>query len=183
MIIDLYLLLLAVFFIEFLVFTAYFYSILFLGRAPFISTGGKVIKKIVSRLSVKDNSVVYELGSGKAEFLCVMEKKFPNIKALTGFETFIFPYLISKFQIVITDSKIKILKKNFFKTNLGQADVIYCYLNNNMMMALKEKFQKECKSGAQVISYQFPIPDLKPSEVLEVGENNISDKAYLYKFE
>ena len=156
-----------------------FFQIALGGYAPIISTKNKVIKRIMKEISPKDGCAVYELGCGNAGFLKAMENKFPNIKKLTGIEYFFLPYLIGKIQTSLRKSKIKIIKKNCLRLNMGEADIIYCFLSKPMMAKLKEKFKKECKAGTQIISYQFRLPDLKPKKIVDL-KNNEKKKIYFY---
>jgi len=45
------------------------------------------------------------------------------------------------------------------------------------MPKLQEKFQVEMKDNAQVLACRFPLPDWKPSKVIEEG----IDSVWLYK--
>jgi hypothetical protein len=48
--------------------------------------------------------------------------------------------------------------KNFYKENLSEFDVIYCFLTPMAMKRLKDKFERELKPGARVVSYAFQVP-------------------------
>ncbi len=157
-----------------------FSYIVFSGYAPFFATSGKILDRIVGELDIKDGATIYELGCGRAGFLRRVEKKFPRMSKLMGVEYFFIPFIIAGIQLALQKSKIKILKKNLFNVNLKEADVIYCFLNKQAMKKLKEKFLKECKRGAQIISYQFSLPDMAPGKVIDINENN-RDKVYFYK--
>ena len=71
-----------------------------------------------------------------------------------------------------------IQKKNLFKVNLADADVIYCYLNIEMMKKLENKFKKECKNETKIISYAFALPSLQPEKVIKMESGK---KIYFYK--
>lgn len=157
-----------------------FSGIVFGGYAPFFLTKSKVIKRITAEIKVEDGDSVYELGCGNAGFLRAIENKFPKVKELIGAEKFLLPYLIGKIQTSFLKSRIRILKKDIFNLNLRDADVIYCFLNKPMTVKLKEKFQKECEQGTQIISYQFTLPDLAPERVIDLAGNE-KDKVYFYK--
>jgi hypothetical protein len=161
-------------------FIVQFFYIVFGGYAPFFLTKNKVIKRIMDEEKFNDSDAIYELGSGNAGFLRAVENKYPNIKKLIGIEYFLAPYIIGRIQTGLLKSKIKIIKENFFHTNLKEADVIYCFLNKQMMNKLKEKFTKECKSGTKIISYQFSIPEMNPEKVIDLN-NDKKDKVYFYK--
>ncbi|MCK4554473.1 hypothetical protein KAU19_05980 [Candidatus Parcubacteria bacterium] len=155
-----------------------FFNMIFRGFAPFISTKGKVIKKILDEIDYNNGNInVYELGCGKAGFLRALEEKKPDWKFI-GVENSFLPWLIAKIQTSLNHSKIKILKKNLFHVNLAGADLIYCYLNIEMMKKLEEKFKKECKNGAMIISYSFAMPNLEPEKVVRMENGG---KIYFYR--
>lgn len=89
-----------------------FFNILFRGFAPYVSTRSEVISKIVNELDVAEGATVYELGCGKAGFLKAIEEKFPKTK-LIGVEYSFWPYFVAKLQLLMSESKIKIVKKYF----------------------------------------------------------------------
>jgi len=154
-----------------------FFNIMFRGFAPFISTKPEIIKKIVDEIKIESDAKVYELGCGKAGLLRAVEARYPQAE-LIGVEYSFWPYLIARMQISLSKSKIKIIKKNLFKVNLADADLIYCYLNLATMRKLEEKFKQECKSGTSIISYAFALPSLRPEKIVEL-ENG--EKIYFYR--
>ncbi|OGF25861.1 hypothetical protein A2331_04705 [Candidatus Falkowbacteria bacterium RIFOXYB2_FULL_34_18] len=169
-----FLILLITFFIFFVI---QFYNIVFRSYAPFISTKRNVIKKIVESLNIKEDSIIYELGCGRAGFLRAIGRKYPRAK-MFGVEYSFLPFLIAGLQDSLTNNNITILKKNFFKVDLSRADMIYCYLNLETMKRLEEKFKKECKHGAIVVSCSFPMPTVAPQKVIQEKGESI----YFYNF-
>lgn len=153
-------------------FAVQFFNILFRGYAPFVSSNPEVIRQILEEINLSENDKVYELGCGKAGFLHALSEKYPKVEVI-GVENSPLPYLIAKIQKAFKRDKIKIKFKNLFKTNITDADLVYCYLNIKTMKRLKEKFEKECKPGAKIVSYTFEIPGFKPEKVIEAGSNKI----------
>lgn len=158
-----------------------FYSLIFQGFAPFISTNDESIRKIVA--SIKDVGInldgrktIYELGCGQAGFLRALEKEYPGTK-LIGIEYNFFPYLLSKIKICLEKKKIVILRDNFFAVNLQAAALIYCYLNIATMKKLKEKFSRECQAGTIIISRGFSLPETEAVKIIR----DKSDVIYFYK--
>lgn len=159
---------LLIFLLAYLVFAiSQFYNVVFLGYAPFVSTDTETFKKIIEEIKIKDEAVVYELGCGRARFLRILEKSFPNLN-LIGIENLSSLFLITQFVRQLQNSKIVLLKEDFFKLNLSDADIVYCYLNNATMKKLGEKFKRECKAGTQIISRSFPIHEFTPKKVLTI---------------
>jgi 16S rRNA A1518/A1519 N6-dimethyltransferase RsmA/KsgA/DIM1 with predicted DNA glycosylase/AP lyase activity len=157
-------------------FIVQFYNMVFRGFAPFISSTRGLTKKILESAEIKASSKIYELGSGKATFLREAENKFPDAEFI-GIEYSFLPYLLSRMQLSLAKSKIKIKKENIFKADLHDADVIYCYLNIKTMAELEKKFMAECKPGTQIISNVFQLPNKTAEKVLEDNGN----KVYFYK--
>ncbi len=146
------------------------------GYAPFVSTGRATIKRITSEVQIKERATIYELGCGYAKFLRVMEKASPHTK-LIGVEDLLSIYLIAKIRLKLQGSRIKLLKNDFFKVELKDADLVYCYLNNATMNKLGDIFKQECKKGIQIISRSFPIPQLEPEKMIKIK----GKKVYFYK--
>ena len=133
--------------------TIQFFNILFRGYAPLISTNKNFIKKILEQNPIAKNSNVYELGCGFAWFLSEAEKKFKDAKYI-GVEYSFLVCLLAKIRLLIIKSKIKIIKQNFLKIDLSDADMIYCYLIPDIMKKLSGKIQNECKPGTIIIKIE-----------------------------
>lgn len=161
-----------VFIVYFIFFVAQFFNIMFKGYAPFISTDTETIKKIINEIKISKRPTIYELGCGRARFLRLAEKKFSQAR-LIGVENLVTIYCLNKIRLKLIGSKIDLVKADFFKINLQDADIIYCYLNNNTMEKLGVKFLKECKKGTRIVSRSFPIPQLKPNKILKIKYKNL----------
>jgi hypothetical protein len=145
----------------FLIFLATeFFNIVFLGAAPFIMTKKKIVDLISREISLLPGEKVYEVGAGFARFLQAVEKVYPKAE-FVGIEYSWPTYLIAKLLLKYKHSRIKLIRQNVFKTNLSDANLIYCYLTPGMMSNLGEKFSKECRPGTRIISYAFSIPNFE----------------------
>ena len=159
-------------------FTVQFFNILFRGYAPFIATRRKILAKIIKEVEMSQDATVYELGCGRAGFLHALRKKYPRAK-LVGIEYAFLPYVLARVQNSFARGKLEVRKKNIFGVDLNKPDIIYCYLNPGTMLTLEKKFTNECKEGAVVISYQFPLLNLKPDKVVRI--DNGKNRVYFYK--
>lgn len=155
------------------------YNLIFRGFAPFISTKSEVLKEIVNNINLQEGQIVYELGCGKAGFLHALKKRYPD-NQMIGFEYSFVPYFLAQIQNAITNSKLKIEKKNIFDVELKKADVVYCYLNPNTMEKLEEVFKTECKPGSLVVSYHYPLREKTVEKVLDVEGGK--EKIYFYRY-
>jgi trans-aconitate methyltransferase len=169
-------LILLLFFFEF--FVVQIYNLIFRGYAPFVATNKRVRTRILEEVKLEESATVIELGAGKAGFLKGVREKYKNAK-LVGVEISFVPWLIGKMQSALSGSRIEFKKENIFKTDIHEADLIYCYLNIKTMAKLEEKFSKELKTGARVISNQFHLPNKNEEKMIDMGKDG---KVWVYRF-
>ena len=53
------------------------------------------------------------------------------------------------------------MRRNIFKVDLRDADIVFCYLLNPAMGKLDAKFRNELKKGCKIISHKFKLPGWK----------------------
>lgn len=168
-----FLILLELLLLVILVFAAInFFDVVFRGFAPFFRAKPEVINTIIDNIKPGRGQIVYELGSGTANFLRGVEAKYPGVK-LIGIENSIFPYLLARLKLKKLKSQIELQKKDLYKVDLNEASIIYCYLIPTMMAKLSEKIRKECRPGTVVVSYVFSIPNLSIRKTIETKGGNI----------
>ncbi len=162
--------------IYFVFFISQFYNVTFKNYPPFVPTDRETVREIIAAVQIPEQATIYELGCGRALFLREVEKAYPKTK-LIGLENLFSLYLLTKIHLKLRRSKIELLKGDFFKVNLGNAALIYCYLNNTTMTRLGEKFKRECRSGTQIISRSFILPGFEPEKVVRIKNKPV----YFYK--
>ena len=68
---------------------------------------------------------------------------------------------------------------DYQKINFADFDVIFAYLSPAAMPGLWDKVSKEMHPSSLLISHEFDIPDVKPSEIL--GQSSQGPVSYLYQ--
>jgi predicted RNA methylase len=149
------------------------------GGALFATTHPLKIKKILETIEMHPNQVVYDLGSGDGGFLIAASKRY-KVKAI-GLEINPWAYLLSKFKVMLWRTDVSIRFQDFWKVNLSEADIVFCYLFPDVMERLKEKLSKELKIGAMVISCNFEIPGWRPEKTIIVSHPIHTDPIFIYK--
>ena|ERR1035437_921851 len=125
--------------------------------APWWRTSKKTARAICKLAKVKKGDLIYDLGSGDGTALMIAAKEF-GAKGV-GIEIDPFRYWVSKILLrknSVTD-KVKILRKNFFRQNIKEADVIFVYLIPKTLDKLLPKFKKELKKGTRIVSFVYEI--------------------------
>ncbi len=86
------------------------------------------------------------------------------------YELNLLAYIKARLQSAGLDG-IRIRREDFWKANLGEADVVFCYLFPDVMERLAEKIRAEIKPGATVVSANFPLPGFTPDRVVRPGKS------------
>jgi len=150
-----------------------------ISAAPWVPLWRRDIERIIVLADLKDGQILYDLGAGDGRIILAAAKT-KAIRAI-GFEVAILPYLIGWCKILLTKKtgSVDLQFRNFFKQNLGDADVICCFLTPPAMRKLEPKLDRELKTGAKIFSYAFPLPNWQPIVVDKPDPNRA--KIYVYQ--
>jgi hypothetical protein len=149
-------------------------------KVPTLSTSKKTAEKILQNIDLGDKKKFYDLGSGSGRLVSYLAEKYPDLECI-GVEYNITAYCNAKIRNIFLKNKVIFLRKDFFKTNLGDADVIYAYLYPPVMERLEAKFARELRKGTLVILNSFPLKSKKPKTVLS-GKSGALDTLYIYEY-
>lgn len=111
---------------------------------------------------ISSNDLIYELGSGDANFLVTVCRKY-KCRGV-GIEIDFIRILQAKINAMKNgvSENIKLKRGSFYDYRLGDATVIFCYLVPRVLEKLKPKLKKELKKGTKIISYRYKFqPDKK----------------------
>ena len=136
-----------------------------ISAAPWVPLWRKDIHRMMKIANVKPGDAVYDLGAGDGRMVVIAAQRYGA--DATGYEFAVLPYFLATTIIRLKGlrKKARIKYANFFKANLGEADVICTFLTPHAMKKLKPKFERELKPGARVVSYAFQIHGWEPTLV------------------
>lgn len=130
----------------------------FLIPIPYL-TPKPVVKEILRKIELKTGDKFYELGAGNGRVMILVAKNYPDIEII-GFEKSLIFYCLAWLNLKLNHVKnAKLYRQNFFKADLSQADAVFCYLFPTILEKLKDKFLKELKPDAKIVSFGFEIKD------------------------
>lgn len=145
--------------------------------AMYTSTGRVKIRKALDAVAMKPGELLVDIGCGDGRVLRAARKRY-GVRCL-GFE--INPIAFTKAKLLTMGRKgLEVRCRNFWKADLGKADIVSCYLFPDVMRRLGAKLGKELASGARVISFNFPIPGWKHEAVLRADSRLHNDPIYIY---
>jgi len=146
--------------------------------AMYTSTGRVKIRKALDAVTMKPGELLVDIGCGDGRVLRAARKRY-GVRCL-GFE--INPIAFTKAKLLTMGRKdMEVRCRNFWKADLGEADIVSCYLFPDVMRRLGAKLGKELASGARVISFNFPIPGWKHEAVLRADSRLHNDPIYIYR--
>jgi hypothetical protein len=181
MFIGLLILIMVIAFIALVLAIALVIGLVMAGGVPFISTKSSDFNQILKASELKTGETIYDLGCGKANLLVKAVKEY-RVKGI-GYELSLTPYLWAQLWSWISGTKLKLYMRNFFKADLSEADVVFCYLFPKIMKKLEDKFEQELKPGSRVVSYAFKLPNRQPDKVIETNNDNPElGRIFLYKY-
>lgn len=156
--------------------TISFYITIF-GGGPFVPTPMNAVHKVLKAAEIKKGDIMYDIGAGDGRFVHFAEKKY-GAKA-TGFEMDPFVFFLAKLRQWIFKWEGKIIRSDFQKHSLSDANIIICYMMPKTLARFQKKFDKELKKGTKIVSYAFSIGTWTPKKIIP-KENKIS-KILIYE--
>lgn len=146
---------------------------------PFVPTPRPIVRRMLSLAGTKPGDRLVDLGAGDGRIVIAAANEF-GAKAL-GVELHPDRYAVIRNSVPSLKPNLEVLRQNFFKTDLSNADVVTMYLLPSVNEALRKKLERELHSGARVVTHDFSIPDWTPSRV-ELIQGPLGLHAlYLYK--
>ena len=148
--------------------------------ALFVSTTKTRIAAFMEAVPMKKGQTLVDLGCGDGRVLRWASKRY-DVKAI-GFEINLLAYFKAKI-LSFGRKNLEIRSKNFWSQNLGNADVVFCYLYPDVMRKLSTKLKTELQPGTLIVSCNFALPGFRPLRVLRPDGSLHNDPIYIYRTE
>jgi len=147
------------------------------GGAPFLPLNRKRAEEAWAAAQLQPGETVYELGCGDARQLIYACRRYSVLGV--GVDIAWWPLIGAWLRVNFGGMKnrVRLIWRNMHYIDLSPADVVYMYLAQNLSDSLRDKFKRELKPGARVISVQFPLTDWMPISTLGSPRYPI----YIYK--
>ncbi len=108
-------------------------------------------------------AILCDLGCARGALSLRLKKSFPQID-IYGVDNNTVRIFFARMKSKILRRKVNFQKKDIFKTDLRDVDVVYTYLWYDLMPTLEKKLHKELKRGAIVITNTSHFQDWQPVE-------------------
>lgn len=136
--------------------------------APYLPTPHDVVEEILKLADVKENDILYDLGSGDGRIAIAAAQKLGTRSV--GVE--LDPQRIQEAnentkKAGVTD-RVQFRQQDLFQTDLSKATVVTLYLLPDVNLKLRSKLLHELKPGTRVMSHEFDLGAWKPQRVVRV---------------
>jgi precorrin-6B methylase 2 len=124
---------------------------------------------------VKPGDVVYDLGSGDGRIIITAAKEFHARSVGIEANPLLILWARRKIRTMGLKDRVNVVWGNFFRKDLGEADVVTLFLMQGTNDGLRKKLEEELRPGARVVSHVFTFQEWRPLDA-----NHGSD-LYLYE--
>jgi precorrin-6B methylase 2 len=138
---------------------------------PYVPTPYNVVAKMLEMAKVKQNDIVYDLGSGDGRIVITAAQKY----GASGVGYDIDPKRIKEANenartAGVTD-RVRFVQQDLFEADLSEATVVTLYLLPEVNLKLRPKLLRELKPGTRIVSHNYGLGDWDPikTERLDSG--------------
>jgi predicted RNA methylase len=132
--------------------------------------------------NVRAGELVYDLDAGDGRILLSAVKDFDARAVGVELHESRYETIAKRIERERLGNLAGVIREDFFNVNLARADVVTLYLLTSVNAMIKPKLERELKSGARVVSHDFPIHSWVPLHVEKVTDRfSNSHIVYLYQ--
>ena len=134
---------------------------------------------LLHNLLPKDRPIrMIDIGSGLGGVSLALAKRNPA-SHFEGIEIAPIPWLLSIMLAKIKRSNVQFKLGNYYDLDFAHYDVIFAYLSPAVTSELWKKAQQEMQIGSLLISHEFPILNVTPSQIVQNASNQ--ELTYVYR--
>ncbi len=148
---------------------------------PYVPTPPEVVGKMLEMAKVGPNDVLYDLGSGDGRIVITAAEKYGARAVGVELDEGRFKESSERIVQLGLEKHAKIIRGNFFETDLRPATVLTLYLLTSVNQRLRPRLEKELQPGTRVVSHDFPMEGWKAEQIVSVTSSESgSHTVYLY---
>lgn len=141
-------------------------------QVPYYPSTKKVWKTVETLLPTYNTRRIIDIGCGLGGLAVYLQKR-NSLWQLTGIEIAPLPWLLCTLRTLRTTLKPTWLLGDYHKLDFANYDTVFAYLSPAAMTDLWQKVHTEMSKGSYLLSFEFPVPSVTPSQIIEVGHKNL----------
>jgi SAM-dependent methyltransferase len=138
-------------------------------NAPYVPMRRRELKRLLSLAKISAGDRVVDLGSGDGKLVLAAAEAGAQAIGVERQPLLVWGSRV-RAHLRGLDGRATFVRGNLFAYDLREADIVCCYLMPKAMARLQEKFERELKPGARVLSNAFSIPGWEPATVDRDGK-------------
>jgi SAM-dependent methyltransferase len=146
--------------------------------ALFVTTSSVRIQTFLDAVPMEAHERFIDLGCGDGRVLRAVHRRYGV--TCEGYEVNPFAYLTAR-ALSLGIRNVRIQLGSFWKSDLSDADVVFCYLFPDVMAKLSEKLKQEVKPDSRVVSCNFPLPGWRAEKILRPPSMRHGDPIFVYR--
>ena len=121
------------------------------------------IKRALELARLQPGETVYDLGAGDGRALVIAAREFKA--QAVGIEVELLHCVVAWFRALLNGviARVSIRRGNLLYADLGDADVVFLYLNPDLVEKLRPQFELHLQPGTRVVSLSFPFEGWQPA--------------------
>ncbi len=146
--------------------------------ALFVPTHRVRIEAFLDAVPMRADELLVDLGCGDGRVLRAVRRHY-GARA-RGLDVNPLACWIARLRN-LGDRRVRVVREDFWTHNLGDADVVFCYLFPDLMERLARKIEAEAAPGTRVACCNLPLPGRRPLQVLRPASSSHGDPIFLYR--
>jgi len=143
------------------------------GDVPFVETPQRTVDKMLELANVKEEDVVYDLGSGDGRIVITAARDF----GARGVGIEIKPTLVERARANAKKAgvadRVSFRQGDLFKAGISEATVVTLYLLPSVNKKLRPKLFRELAPGTRVVSHDFDMDEWEPDTTWSSGGDTV----------
>ncbi len=137
------------------------------------------VKTALDNLPMREDEHLVDVGCGDGRVIREAARRY-GVRC-RGYE--INPLLFAiAWLLTLGRRRVSVRCRNFWNEDLGEADVVFCYLFPDVMPRLAKKLEKELRPGARIVSCNFPLPGWRAVKTVRPSATMHDDPIYFYEY-
>ena len=130
----------------------------------------RAVQQVLQFVAPPRPGSIYELGAGWGSLAIPLARAFPD-RRIIAYELSTIPWLFLLLRVRVSGlNNIEVVRRDFFRDDLGKAAVVVCYLYPGSMVQLSTELQSELIPGTVVVSNTFALPGWVPDQTSQLKD-------------
>jgi SAM-dependent methyltransferase len=133
---------------------------------PYVPTPWVIVQEMLKLADVRDEDVVYDLGSGDGRLVITAAKRFGARGVGVELQTELVEMARAGAEHEGVADRVKFVQGDLFETDIRSASVVMLYLLPRFVTRLVPRFRAELKAGTRIVSHDYPLAPWPPDKEL-----------------